>query len=114
LSSLTNISTKPTDSDIAVFRTVLGLDNSQDRMSYAQELHLIKQLQTLVLKEAPGNDPIPEYSTREPKDLLKARSGLCFDRSRTLDKLFEWYGFETRHIFVLYAQHPVTGEKLSF
>ncbi len=114
LGLLTNVSTKPTDSDIAIFRTVLGLVNSEDRMSYTQELHLIKQLQTLVLKEAPGNDPIPEYSVREPKELFKARSGLCFDRSRTLDKLFEWYGFETRHIFVLYAQHPVTGEKLSF
>jgi len=39
---------------------------------------------------------------------------LCFDRSRTFDKLFNWYGFETRHVYILYAKNPVTGERLSF
>jgi hypothetical protein len=114
LSFLTNVSTELTDSDIAVFRTVLHLDNSQDSMSYAQELHLINKIQNLVLREAYGNAPIPEYSSREPEDLFKSRSGLCFDRSRTLDKIFKWYGFETRHIFILYDNHPETGETLSF
>jgi len=28
--------------------------------------------------------------------------------------VFSWLGFEARHIFILYPEHPVTGESLSF
>ncbi len=114
LAVLTNVSVTPTDSDDAVFRTVLGLEKPQIPMSYEQELHLIKSLQALVLKRAPGDIPIPEYADREPKDLLKAESGMCFDRSRTLDKILLWHGFETRHLYILFAKHPVTGLQLPF
>ena len=59
-------------------------------------------------------EPIPKYKSRQPVDLFKARSGVCYDRSRTFDKLFQWCGFETRHIYVMYSKHPITGEHLSF
>lgn len=111
LALVTNVATLPSDSDIAVFRTVLGLEKPEMPMSYEQELKLIKHLQELVLKKAPGNYPIPEYQDREPKSLFQAQSGLCFDRSRTFDKLFHWFGFETRHVYILYSEHPVTGDK---
>jgi len=114
LAVVTNVATKPTDIDIAVFRSVLGLEKPSEPISYEQELQLIKQLQAVVLREAPGNEPIPDFQDREPEDLFKAKSGLCFDRSRTFDKLFYWYGFETRHIYILYSKHPITGEHLSF
>lgn len=114
LGVITNVSTHPTDSDDAVFRTVLGLQKPQGLLSYEQELQLIKSVQALVLKEAPGMQAIPEYESREPEDLFRNRTGLCFDRSRTFDKLFNWYGFETRHLYILYAKKPTTGEKLPF
>lgn len=113
LAVLTNVSTHPTDSDKAVFQTLLGLKKPQGPLNYDDEISLIKSLQSLVLKKASGNTPIPEYSDREPEDLLRNQSGLCFDRSRTFDKLFNWYGFETRHLYILYPEHPVTGQKLS-
>jgi len=58
--------------------------------------------------------PIPGYSSREPIDLFKRDSGLCYDRARTYDKLFKWAGFETRHIYVLYNSRPTLNNKVSF
>lgn len=114
LGVITNVSTHPTDSDDAVFRRVLGLKKPQGAMTYEQELQLIKSIQALVLKEAPGMQGIAEYEDREPEDLFRNKTGLCFDRSRTFDKLFNWYGFESRHLYILYAKKPTTGEKLPF
>jgi len=111
---VTNVSTQPTDSDVAVFRSILGLQKHLEPMSFAQELQLIKQLQASVLREASGSEPIPDFQNREPEDLFQAKSGLCFDRLRTFDKLFHWYGFESRHLYILYAKHPVSGEEMSF
>ncbi len=111
---VTNVSTHVTDSDDAVFRTVLGLKKPQGALSYEQELELIKSAQALVLQKAPVGEPIAEYSDREPENLFQKKSGLCYDQSRTYDKIFTWYGFESRHIYLLYPEHPVTKEKLSF
>lgn len=77
-------------------------------------MQLILKVQRLVLDQAPVGNPIPEFSDREPADLFKAKSGLCYDRSRTYDKVFSWLGFESRHIYVLYPEHPVTQEKLPY
>jgi hypothetical protein len=111
---VTNVSTHPTDSDVAVFRSILGLQKPLEPISFAQELQLIKQLQALVLREASGSEPISDFQNQEPEDLFQAKSGLCFDRSRAFDKLFHWYGFESRHLYILYAKHPVSGEEMSF
>lgn len=111
---VSNVPSKVTESDEAIFKTALGLQKPQTPMHYEEELFVIKKLQVLVLKEAPGNDGIPKRQSREPENLFKFKSGLCFDRSRTLDKLFQWAGFESRHVYVLYAAHPKTGAKLSF
>ncbi len=35
---------------------------------------------------------------------MKYKRGLCFDRSRTLDKAFNYMGFETRHVYLLYRK----------
>lgn len=114
LGVVTNVSTHPSASDEAVFRTLLGLTKPQAMGTYEIELQLIKSLQSQVLKEAPGQQGIADYENREPEDLLRNKSGLCFDRSRTFDKLFNWYGFETRHVYVLFAKDPATGQNLPF
>ena len=67
--------------------------------SYAQELAFIEGVQRAVLKVAPVNKGIPHGKTREPKDLFGAQHGLCYDRSRVIEKILSAHGFETRHIF---------------
>lgn len=113
LAAVTNVSSRVTASDISVFRTIYRYDQTKESLNFDQQIRLIKGVQSSVLNLAPMGDPIPEFQSREPEDLVRNQSGLCYDRSRTLDKLYTWLGFEARHVYILYLKHPVTGEALS-
>ncbi|MEW6563172.1 MAG: transglutaminase domain-containing protein [Pseudomonadota bacterium] len=106
LLSITSVSTNIDSSDEFVFENILTLKkiNTSDR-DYKTELNAIRYAQNLVLQIAPLGSPIPEYADREPIDLIKHRSGLCYDRSRTLDKAYKWMGFQTRHVYILYRKN---------
>ncbi len=101
---ITNVPTELTGEDIAVFDAtpIAPLRNQQPR-DFAAQVAAIRFVQDTVLGIAPANDPIPNLHTREPKDLMAARSGLCYDRSRTFEKAMSYVGLKTRHVFVLYA-----------
>ncbi len=107
------MSTHVTASDISVFRTVYGYEQPKQSLDFDRQIELIKKVQSSVLDMAPMGDPIPEFQDREPEDLIRHRTGLCFDRSRTLDKFYTWLGIEARHVYILYLKHPVTGQYLS-
>ncbi len=114
LATVTNVPTEMTASDDAFFRTEFGLIKSQAPLSYEQEIALIRSLQALVLNEVSVTRPIPNKKTREPEDWYRFKSGVCYDRSRTLDKLLLWHGFESRHIYILYGDELATGERVPF
>lgn len=114
LAFVTNVPSNVTKSDISVFRAIFGLKKPEGLLTYAQEIELIRSVQALIIDRVPIGEPIPEYSDREPADLIRQNSGLCYDRSRTFDKVFLWLGFESRHIYILYLDHPETGEAMSF
>jgi hypothetical protein len=69
-------------------------------LSYEEELELIIEAQNRVLEIAPVHDGIPLDQAREPKQLFLRKKGLCYDRSRTIEKILRYYGFATRHIAV--------------
>lgn len=69
--------------------------------TFADELAYIILVQRSVLNIAPRNDGLPLDQKREPKDLYVAKTGLCYDRSRVIEKILRYSGFETRHIFLL-------------
>ena len=66
--------------------------------TYQDELKFIVSIQRSVLDIAPGNSGLPFGQKREVKELYEAKSGLCYDRSRVIEKLLRFSGFETRHI----------------
>jgi hypothetical protein len=68
--------------------------------TYTDELDFIMSVQNSVLNIAPGNDGLPFGQKREPKELYEAKTGLCFDRSRVIEKILRYSGFETRHVFI--------------
>lgn len=68
--------------------------------NYDDQIAFIKTVQDRVLTVAPTNTGIERDLEREPKDLYSARQGLCYDRSRTIEKILRFAGFETRHVFV--------------
>lgn len=68
---------------------------------------MIRQRQEKIFKLAPFGKAIPDYQSREIADLLGYGSVLCSDRSRSLDQLFSYLRFETRHVFLLFKEgHP--------
>lgn len=68
--------------------------------TYKDQLSFIISVQRSVLNIAPRNDGLPYAQKREPKELYAAKTGLCFDRSRVIEKILRYSGFETRHISI--------------
>ncbi|MGK0173207.1 MAG: hypothetical protein ACI9W2_004954 [Gammaproteobacteria bacterium] len=68
--------------------------------SYSSEIEFIIGVQRSVLSQAHGQEGIPLGASREPKDVLEAGTGLCYDRSRVIEKILRNAGFETRHIAI--------------
>ncbi len=68
----------------------------------AEQLRFIREVQAAVLAVAPHVEAIPYGQPREPADLLAAGGGLCYDRSRTIEKILRQHGFAVRHV-ALYA-----------
>lgn len=75
--------------------------------TYEDEIDFIKGVQKAVLRTAPEDEGLPEGTPREPETLYKAHKGLCYDRSRVIEKILRLNGFETRHIAVYsLREHP--------
>jgi len=66
--------------------------------TYQDEIAMIALVQARVLAASPLAAGIPKGQPREPADLLRAGGGLCFDRSRAIEKALAALGFQTRHI----------------
>jgi hypothetical protein len=124
---VSNVSTSLTREDVNVFRS-MGLAPPARPLTNQEQIELVRRVQRMVFERSPLNKGIAEGQTREPSDLLRLGHGLCFDRSRTMDKAFAYLGFQTRHVFLLYRQgksfpqamlsrgqwsHAVTEVKLS-
>jgi hypothetical protein len=75
---------------------------------FEAQVRAIVAVQDAVLKAAPVNQAIPLGREREPRDLYELKQGLCFDRSRSIEKVLAWLGFETRHVAV-YATRGTTA-----
>ena len=81
-----------------------GIDPLPENPTYEEELHFIISVQTSVFKIAPGiTTPLQFSRSREPADLYQEKTGLCYDKSRTIEKILRYSGFEVRH-FAMYAK----------
>lgn len=80
------------------------------KMSYKEQIEFIRHVQNAVLSNVPVNSGIPHGFPREPQDLISAGEGLCFDRSRFIEKALRQHGFETRHI-AIYST-AITGSSI--
>lgn len=78
---------------------------------FDDQVNTILAVQDAVLSIASENEGIPFDKTRELRDLYEARAGLCFDRSRAIEKILTHMGFEARHAAVYSTEE--TGSALA-
>jgi hypothetical protein len=94
-----------TDEDLSYIPLyTANLSPASPENNYEEELRFIQGVQDAVLGVAPVNSGLERRAEREPKDLYLAGKGLCFDRSRVIEKILRHYGFRTRHIFLYSAK----------
>ena len=65
--------------------------------SFEEEVAFILRVQDRVLAASPEERGIALNEPREIADLLRARHGACFDRSRAIETIYRSYGLKTRH-----------------
>jgi hypothetical protein len=87
---------RPTPADVSAIDKILPETLVPPR-SFGEEVALILRIQDRVLAASPEERGIPLNQPREIGDLLKARYGACFDRSRAIETALRSYGFRTRH-----------------
>jgi hypothetical protein len=104
---INNVSTEITDDDKTYTALILaqaGYDpvkmQSTHPVDFEAEVKSIVAVQDAVLKAAPENRGLPFGSQREPKDIFERKYGLCYDRSRAIEKILSWLGFKTRHVSI--------------
>ena len=98
-----NVPKSPTQDDIRFIHAMLEERGAGELIgrapaTFEQEIHFIATVQDAVLARAPENKGLPMGSTREPRSLYNARYGLCYDRSRAIEKALTLFGFKVRHI----------------
>jgi hypothetical protein len=99
---VTNVSTELEEADVTVFQNVLGLSAKSKPYTFDEEIAMIRTVQEKILQKAPINRGIPPFESREPENLFRLGYGLCYDRSRSIEKALTFVGFRTRHVYVLY------------
>lgn len=92
-----------TSEDVKYIKKFLGeadiLSFSEQR-GYEDERRFIIKVQKTVLRIAHNSNGIPFNMQREPKNIFLAKSGLCYDRSRVIEKILRYSDFQTRHISI--------------
>lgn len=73
--------------------------------NFEEEIRAIQLAQDAVLKTTPVNEGIPELHTRELADIWALRKGVCYDRSRGMEKIIIQMGFRVRHISIYALQN---------
>lgn len=71
-----------------------------DLLQFESQVRAIAAVQDAVLIASPISAGVALDRQREPKDLFLLKQGLCFDRSRVIEKLLTYLGLEVRHVAV--------------
>jgi hypothetical protein len=94
-----------TPDDLAVLQQVLRIDAplplaSREHDSWPEQAARIRRTVDLVYAAAPSEHYIKEGHPREPADVVRNGGGVCFDRSRFIEKALLAQGFQVRHVFM--------------
>lgn len=100
---LSNVPTAVTAEDRSVLQPVIqGLPGHPPDM--AAQIASILAVQKRILGQVSTEVAIPLGQPREPVDLIRARAGLCFDISRSIEKALALLNMRVRHVAIFDAR----------
>lgn len=94
-----DVSTAVTEADAKAIRAIVGPLPTRNG-TLDRDVFIVRAVQHAVQSAAPRDVGIPLGQSREPADLLAAGAGLCYDRSRSIEKALRLAGFKARHVFM--------------
>ena len=111
-----NVDKTITDEDRYYIQLLLpGIkEGSAQHMTYEEQVVQIQNIQRSILAHSPKMEGIPEGQPREPKQLYLGHKGLCYDRSRVLEKMCIYLGLQTRHVSLFLREPGVNPLKTLF
>jgi hypothetical protein len=94
-----------TPEDVQVLQQVLNTNTAlplhpRADETWPEQAARIRQTVDLVYAAAPTERDIKEGHPREPADLVRNGGGVCYDRSRFIEKALVAQGFQVRHVFM--------------
>ena len=97
-----NVPKTVTDQDRIFIRKILDATGNQGleymtRDDFDEEISVIRAVQHAILDISPATSAISKGISREPRDLYLARGGICADRARSIEKMLNYLGYQTRY-----------------
>ena len=101
-----NVSKNLSDSDKKYIDLLFqGKEFNKDKASYKDQIEFISTIQKTFNAQIELAEGIGLNEPREPQNLYEIKKGECYDRSRFLEKTFNYYGFKTRHLTAFTLRH---------
>lgn len=96
----TSVDKTLSDKDKKFARKFIDLNFDKEGVTFSEEIKLIKNIQRSVIESVNIDKPIPHKTPRSLERMFTKKEGLCFDRSRGIELILNYYGFQTRHISI--------------
>ncbi len=88
------------DDKLAIQTLAVDAQCQQSKGVFVRELACIKSIQLSI--QAIGVSTCAKRSdTIEPMSFIKRQYGCCYDRARFIEKAARYYGYQTRHVFLI-------------
>jgi len=73
--------------------------------TFDEQVTSILAVQVMLAHTAPRLKAIPKYQNREPADVTRQGQGICYDRSRFIEKALTYLGMDVRHVSIFDMPH---------
>ena len=105
-----NVTKKLSKNDIKSIKH-LNIDNyCQELNSFEKEIKCIKKIQNKQLSIVKSKDCRKNFVQAGGLEFIKSNRACCFDRSRFMEQSFKYYGFKTRHVFLIESKPYLISE----
>ena len=93
--------------DITSIKKLKVVHNCTDLSSYQKEIDCISAVHQSIRKIVTDTRCPSRFSLIEPHYFIRRKHGCCYDRARFTEKALEYFGFQTRHVFLIEKKYPV-------